>query len=124
MRNNRLISRTTLSKGVACDFSQRAVDFVRNHEQFDLEGMTAFRCDIVQDDLSLKVDPGLTFDLATLIFVLSAIDPSKMSKAVENVYDVMKKGGKVCVRDYAVNDHAMIRFGARGHKLAERFYVR
>ena len=35
-------------KGVACDFSQRAVDFVRNHEQFEAERMTAFQCDIVQ----------------------------------------------------------------------------
>ena len=75
------------------------------------------------DDLSSKLDPGVKFDVATLIFVLSAIDPCRMPKAVENVYDVMTAGGKVCVRDYAVNDHAMLRFGVRGHKLAERFVM-
>lgn len=35
----------------------------------------------------------------------------------------LQPGGSVVVRDYGVNDYAMIRFG-RGAKLADRFYVR
>ena len=36
---------------------------------------------------------------------------------------VLTAGGVVLLRDYAVNDHAMIRF-KNGCKLADRFYVR
>ncbi|VDK49012.1 unnamed protein product, partial [Anisakis simplex] len=62
-------------------------------------------------------------DLATLIFVLSAIHPNKHRIAVQNLTKLIKKGGTVIVRDYGINDHAMIRFG-RGTKLHERFYAR
>ncbi|VDM40025.1 unnamed protein product, partial [Toxocara canis] len=62
-------------------------------------------------------------DLTTLIFVLSAIHPEKHAIAIRNLTKVVKKGGTVIVRDYGVNDHAMIRFG-RGAKLSDRFYAR
>ncbi|RCN41917.1 hypothetical protein ANCCAN_12131 [Ancylostoma caninum] len=76
-------------------------------------------------------------DLATLIFVLSAIHPDKHAIAVQNMRKYVKlieitskfgsmpiqTGGSVIVRDYGIHDYAMIRFG-RGAKLGDRFYVR
>lgn len=62
-------------------------------------------------------------DLATLIFVLSAIHPDKQKIAAENMKNLVKVGGTVVVRDYGLNDHAMIRFG-RDARLGDRFYVR
>ncbi|KAL6727773.1 hypothetical protein Aduo_009621 [Ancylostoma duodenale] len=62
-------------------------------------------------------------DLATLIFVLSAIHPDKHAIAMQNMRKYVKTGGSVIVRDYGVHDYAMIRFG-RGAKLGDRFYVR
>ncbi|PAV69819.1 hypothetical protein WR25_26063 [Diploscapter pachys] len=62
-------------------------------------------------------------DLATLIFVMSAIHPDKHRTAAENLRKYIKIGGSLMIRDYAVNDYAMIRF-ARDAKLGERFYVR
>uniref|UniRef100_A0A8R1DIS3 tRNA N(3)-methylcytidine methyltransferase n=1 Tax=Caenorhabditis japonica TaxID=281687 RepID=A0A8R1DIS3_CAEJA len=62
-------------------------------------------------------------DLATLIFVLSAIHPDKHKVAAENMRNLVKIGGTIVVRDYGVNDHAMIRFG-RDARLGDRFYVR
>ncbi|KJH52506.1 hypothetical protein DICVIV_01352 [Dictyocaulus viviparus] len=57
-------------------------------------------------------------------FRLHAFDFSK--RAVQMCSERAKQlnvGGSVIVRDYAINDYAMIRFG-RGAKLADRFYVR
>uniref|UniRef100_A0A915B783 tRNA N(3)-methylcytidine methyltransferase n=1 Tax=Parascaris univalens TaxID=6257 RepID=A0A915B783_PARUN len=62
-------------------------------------------------------------DLTTLIFVLSSIHPEKQAIAIRNLTKLVKKGGTVIVRDYGINDYAMLRFG-RGAKLAERFYAR
>lgn len=36
---------------------------------------------------------------------------------------MVKQGGSVVVRDYAVFDHTMVRFG-RGTKISDRFYAR
>ncbi|XP_075248053.1 tRNA N(3)-cytidine methyltransferase METTL6-like [Convolutriloba macropyga] len=111
--------------GVACDFSQRAINFVLQNEQFRSENMSAFVCDIVTESLEDKLhDFNSQIDVATLLFVLSALEPDSVSKAIRNVASVLKASGKVCFRDYAVNDHAMIRFGPRNHKIKDRFYVR
>ena len=48
--------------------------------------------------------------LVTMIFVLSAIHPSKFVTALKNLTSLLTIGGKLLFRDYAVNDHAMIRF--------------
>ncbi|VDM67964.1 unnamed protein product [Strongylus vulgaris] len=88
-------------------------------------------------DLSIPSDKSnfsTQADIATLIYVLSAIHPDKHAVAVKNMRKYVKvcttqrqeyfeTGGSVIVRDYGVNDYAMIRF-KRGAKLADRFYVR
>ncbi|XP_077454289.1 tRNA N(3)-cytidine methyltransferase METTL6 isoform X2 [Stigmatopora argus] len=106
----------------ACDFSPRAVDFVKKNPQFCPERCAVFQCDLTRDDLRDNVPEG-SVDLATLIFVLSAIHPDKMASALRNVHGVLKSGGAVLFRDYGVRDHAMRRFKASS-KLAENFYVR
>ncbi|KAJ3597503.1 hypothetical protein NHX12_001026 [Muraenolepis orangiensis] len=106
----------------ACDFSPRAVDFVKNHALYRPERCKAFRCDLTQDDLRHHV-PQASVDVVTLIFVLSAIHPDKMARALENIFRVLKPGGSVLFRDYGLNDHAMHRFKA-ANRLAENFYVR
>ena len=71
------------------------------------------RCSIPEDDV----------DVASMIFVLSAIHPEKFISALENVASVLKTGGFLIFRDYGLYDMAQIRFG-KGNKLAENFYVR
>ncbi|XP_063342716.1 tRNA N(3)-methylcytidine methyltransferase METTL6 isoform X2 [Pelmatolapia mariae] len=92
----------------ACDFSPRAVEFVR--------------CDLTKDDLMENV-PESSVDVITLIFVLSAVHPDKMKLVLENISRVLKPGGFVLFRDYGLYDHAMLRFKP-GNKLGENFYVR
>ncbi|XP_037310001.2 tRNA N(3)-methylcytidine methyltransferase METTL6 [Pungitius pungitius] len=106
----------------ACDFSPRAVDFVKSNPLYSPERCCAFQCDLTRDDLRAQVPEG-GVDVVTLIFVLSAIHPDKMQLALHNISRVLKPGGCVLFRDYGLNDHAMLRFKA-GSKLGENFYVR
>ncbi|TKR67464.1 hypothetical protein L596_023613 [Steinernema carpocapsae] len=62
-------------------------------------------------------------DVVSLIFVLSAIHPEKHASTIASLRRFVVLGGSVIVRDYAIYDHAMMRFG-RGAKLEDRFYVR
>ncbi|XP_068426030.1 tRNA N(3)-methylcytidine methyltransferase METTL6 [Clinocottus analis] len=106
----------------ACDFSPRAVEFVKQNPLYCPERCSAFQCDLTKDDLRENVPEG-SVDVATLIFVLSAIHPDKMKLALQNISRVLKPGGIVLFRDYGLYDHAMLRFKA-GSKLGENFYVR
>ncbi|CAH1238675.1 METTL6 [Branchiostoma lanceolatum] len=106
----------------ACDFSPRAVQFVKDNPRCAPDRCNAFQCDLTKDDLRANV-PAASVDMATLIFVLSALHPDTMPTALENIHRVLKPGGCVLFRDYGLYDHAMFRF-APGHKLADSFYVR
>ena len=48
----------------------------------------AFQCDVTVDDLEINV-PSNSVDIVTLIFVLSAILPSKMPIALQNLLKVV-----------------------------------
>ncbi|XP_076136340.1 tRNA N(3)-cytidine methyltransferase METTL6 [Alosa pseudoharengus] len=106
----------------ACDFSPRAVEFVKQNSLYSPERCLAFQCDLTKDDLQDNISAE-SVDAATLIFVLSAIHPDKMQQALVNLYMVLKPGGVILFRDYGLYDHAMLRFKS-GNKLGENFYVR
>ncbi|CAH1788855.1 unnamed protein product [Owenia fusiformis] len=106
----------------ACDFSPRAVQFVKENALYREDCCKAFQCDLVKDNLNDNV-PADSVDIVTMIFVLSAIHPDKMPQALTNILKVLRPGGCVLFRDYGLYDHAMLRF-APGHKLEENFYVR
>ncbi|KAK9768338.1 hypothetical protein K7432_001072 [Basidiobolus ranarum] len=106
----------------ACDFSQRAVDFVKNNPQYAEGRCNAFVCDLTKDKLQDNITP-CTVDFISAIFVLSAIPPEKMSFAVQNLYEVLNTNGQVLFRDYGLYDQAQLRFKP-GSKLKDNFYVR
>ncbi|XP_043195061.1 tRNA N(3)-methylcytidine methyltransferase METTL6-like [Amphibalanus amphitrite] len=106
----------------ACDFSQRAIDFVKSHQLYDDSRVHAFVHDITSSSLSEQVPDG-SVDIVSLIFVLSAINPDKLCSVVKNISQCVRDGGMVIIRDYGRYDIAQLRFGA-GHKLSENFYVR
>ncbi|XP_028326215.1 tRNA N(3)-cytidine methyltransferase METTL6 [Gouania willdenowi] len=106
----------------ACDFSPRAVEFVKQNPVYCAERCCAFQCDLTTDDLRDNV-PESSVDVVTLIFVLSAIHPDKMKQVLENISKVLKPGGIILFRDYGLHDHAMLRFKP-GNKLGNNFYVR
>lgn len=106
----------------ACDFSQRAVDFVKNNPLYNEKHIEAFQFDLTENSLADKI-PSQCVDIALLLFVLSAITPEKMEAALKNICDVIKPGGMLLFRDYGLYDHAQLRFKS-GHKIKENFYVR
>ena len=62
-------------------------------------------------------------DFATMIFVLSAVAPEHMYRAVANVVERLKPGGMILFRDYGNLDQAQLRF-ARDQRLGPNYFVR
>ncbi|KAA0194174.1 hypothetical protein HAZT_HAZT003704 [Hyalella azteca] len=110
-------------KVYACDFSARAIDLIKQHEQYDSENIVAFVADLTQESCLSPHIPERSIDLVTCVFVLSAISPSHHGFVAANVASVCHHGSVLLFRDYAVNDMAMIRFKP-GSKISHRFYVR
>lgn len=106
----------------ACDFSPRAVEFVRKHQLYNEQKIKAFEADITTDSVFDYVKEE-SVDIVTLVFVLSAIHPEKFTKTLMNIYRILKPNGVLLFRDYGLYDMAQIRFKP-GHKIAENFYMR
>ncbi|XP_033208310.1 tRNA N(3)-methylcytidine methyltransferase METTL6 isoform X2 [Belonocnema kinseyi] len=111
----------TFNKIFACDLSPRAVEFVKSHKLYDAEKIEAFQTDVTVENCFPNID--IPVDIATLIFILSAVHPEKFKRVAENLYEKLSSGGMVLFRDYGLYDMAQLRFKA-GHKIAENFYMR
>jgi len=105
-----------------CDFSSKAIDLVKGHPSFNQNRCHAFVCDITADPLRLPFPEG-SLDIITMIFVLSAIHPTKMKTAVSNLARYLKPGGLFLLRDYGRYDMAQLRF-KKGRCIGDNFYVR
>lgn len=102
------------------DFSRNAVQILRDRATTSNLIVTAEVADLSIPDLTL---PFPLANLVTVVFVLGSLPPEQHIAAVRNVRKLLVDGGTVVVRDYGINDHAMIRFG-RGCKLDKHFYAR
>ncbi|CAG9124954.1 unnamed protein product [Plutella xylostella] len=106
----------------ACDFSPRAVEFVKANKLYDESRMKAFCADVTSEDLFEHVEEN-SVDLASLIFVLSAIQPASWPQAARTAFRALKPGGILLFRDYGRYDMAQLRFKP-GHKIADNYYMR
>jgi len=106
----------------ACDFSERAVQFIKKNESFDESWCHPFTCDLTQDSLHSQVRAS-SVDIASLIFVLSAVHPDKFATVLRNIHQTLRPGGMLIFRDYGMNDWAMLRFKL-GSKISKNFYKR
>ncbi|VFQ97737.1 unnamed protein product [Cuscuta campestris] len=107
----------------ACDFSPRAVNLVKTRKDFEETRVNAFVCDLTADDLCQHISPS-SVDIVTMIFVLSAVTPEKMSVVIQNIGKVLKPEGFVLFRDYATGDLAQERLILKEQKISDNFYVR
>ncbi|KAJ1442826.1 S-adenosyl-L-methionine-dependent methyltransferase [Sesbania bispinosa] len=107
----------------ACDFSPRAIELVKMHEDFKESQVHAFVSDLTADDLCKEILPS-SVDIVTMIFMLSAVSPEKMPLVLQNVRKVIKPNGYVLLRDYATGDLAQERFSGKDQKISDNFYVR
>jgi methyltransferase-like protein 6 len=58
------------------------------------------------------------------VFMLSAVSPAKMAEVIINLKQVLKPGGHVLVRDYAMGDLAQERLTRKDQKISENFFAR
>lgn len=114
-----------------CDFSPVAIDLCLKNAA---SKGTQDRCDFFVADITsnhfmdtfascARKNGHEQVDLVSLIFVLSAIHPDKMLEALRNVFAILKPGGLLIFRDYAVNDYAMSRFSPSS-RIKANFCVR
>ncbi|KAI0840221.1 methyltransferase [Hypoxylon sp. FL0890] len=106
----------------ACDFSKKAVEVMRNHEEYNTDFMQADVWDAASEELPPGLEEG-SVDVVLMIFIFSALSPKQWEQAVRNIYRVLKPGGEVCFRDYGKGDLAQVRF-KKGRYLEENFYIR
>jgi len=106
----------------ACDFAKKAVEVIRSQEAYDTAFIQADVWDAAGDTLPPDLEEA-SVDVVVMVFIFSALAPAQWSKAVDNVYRLLKPGGVVCFRDYGRHDLAQVRF-KKGRYLAENFYVR
>ncbi|XP_057572336.1 tRNA N(3)-methylcytidine methyltransferase METTL2A isoform X4 [Hippopotamus amphibius kiboko] len=98
-----------------CDFSSTAVELVQTNSAYDPSRCFAFVHDLCDEDKSYPM-PGDSLDVIILIFVLSAVIPDKMQKAINRLSRLLKPGGMMLLRDYGRYDMAQLRF-KKGEKL-------
>jgi tRNAThr (cytosine32-N3)-methyltransferase len=109
---------------VAADFSSKAVETMRNAEEYDAK-IGHIRAE-VWDAAGEEFPEGLTegsVDVVIMIFIFSALNPTQWAQAVANVTRLLKPGGYVLFRDYGRGDLAQVRFRS-GRWMGENFYVR
>ncbi|NXX22938.1 METL2 protein, partial [Podargus strigoides] len=105
-----------------CDFASGAVELVKSHSSYNSAWCSAFVHDVCDDALPYPF-PDEILDVILLVFVLSAIHPDRMQRAVNRLAKLLKPGGMLLFRDYGRYDTAQLRF-KKGHCLSENFYVR
>jgi tRNAThr (cytosine32-N3)-methyltransferase len=91
------------------DFSAKAVELVREHPEYDSERMHVFLHDLAKDEIFEGIPDG-SVDVAVAIFVMSALDPSRLSFAISKIAKVLKPGGIFLFRDYGLHDMTQLRF--------------
>jgi len=103
-----LLENSPLISYLGVDGSLEAIELLRKDCRFD-----AKRCQGLVADISHPVDfnpPPQRFDLVLMIFVLSALTPEEMERAVDRASNSLRPGGLLVFRDYAQGDLAQLRF--------------
>lgn len=109
----------------AYDFSKKAVQTIRESPDYDEKHVQAEVWDVASME-NMGLPPGLeesSVDVVIMIFIFSALSPLQWTRAVTNIWKVLKPGGLVLFRDYGRGDLAQVRFKA-GRWMEENFYVR
>ena len=110
------------------DISKEAIEILRQDPRFiafNRNGPITRKvyghvCDVSREFPSICL--GMS-NVTTLIFCLSAIDPSMHVRAVMSAVDSLKPGGVLVFRDYGRYDEAQMKLGtSRSKRIKENFY--
>lgn len=86
-----------------CDFSPRAVNFVKEHALYKADKVDAHVVDLVNDEFPF---PKETADFSIMLFVLSAISPENFPLVAQKLLAQLKPGAILYFRDYGRYDLA------------------
>ncbi|XP_024142442.1 mRNA N(3)-methylcytidine methyltransferase METTL8 isoform X1 [Oryzias melastigma] len=114
--------RNTDSFLYCCDFSSRAIQIVKEHQDYDDSICHAFVHDICEEGSSFPF-PLQSLDVILAVFVLSSIHPERLQGVVNRLSSYLKPGGMFLFRDYGRYDFSQLRF-KKGRCLSENFYTR
>lgn len=106
----------------ACDLSSKAIELLKTNPIYSEAQVKAFQTDITTTNIFDEI-PKETLDIVTLIFVLSAVDPSNHLKIARTLFALLKPKGYILLRDYGLYDMTQLRFKP-GHKISDNFYMR
>lgn len=106
----------------ACDLSSKAIELLKTNPIYSESQVKAFQTDITTTNIFDEI-PKETLDIVTLIFVLSAVDPSNHLKIARTLFALLKPKGYILLRDYGLYDMTQLRFKP-GHKISDNFYMR
>lgn len=106
----------------ACDLSSKAIELLKTNPIYSEAQVKAFQTDITTTNIFDEI-PKETLDIVTLIFVLSAVDPSNHLKIARTLFTLLKPKGYILLRDYGLYDMTQLRFKP-GHKISDNFYMR
>ena len=93
----------------ACDFAESAVDLVKTNPQFNSQRVHTFVCDLSAESTHLPFPPN-SFHFILLLFVLSAVPPSKARIVATRLSRQLRPGGLLLFRDYGRYDMTQLRF--------------
>jgi tRNAThr (cytosine32-N3)-methyltransferase len=108
------------------DLSSVAIDLMCKDSRFQqaaLDGRAfGWTANLVQ---SLPAECQGVATVSTLLFCLSAIDPTQHVAAARHAAATLQEGGVLIIRDYARYDEAQLKLAAQRHKLwSNNFYVK
>lgn len=110
---------------VGCDISSKAIELFKENVAYESGSgrFNVFVADIIKDDLS-EIIGEASVDIATSIFVLSALPPETLPSVIKNVHKTIRPSGSWFIRDYSASDAAQHRFNPIKSKLEKGLFVR
>lgn len=105
------------------DFSQKAIDTLKEDLRFqNAAGRTSAQCCDLTN--SIPHEYYVVADVASLLFCMSAIQPSLHKVVVDNALRTLKPGGVIVVRDYGRFDLAQMQLAEQRRKLVSANFYR
>ncbi|KAI6648466.1 Methyltransferase-like protein 2A isoform X1 [Oopsacas minuta] len=93
----------------ACDFAESAIDLIKANPQYNSKRIHPFVCDLSSDNVKFPFPPN-SFHFILLLFVLSAVPPSKACLVTKRLSRLLQPGGMLLFRDYGRYDMTQLRF--------------